>query len=904
MYKIYLGDTLIFDDDEISKTSFLSEPTLEMEVGKAVTFTFTIYPEHPNYNGFSKLTSRVWVEQNGERIFYGRVLSSEDNFIGARKITCEGTLAFLNDSIIRPFDFSTFTFERKTPQQLLSYFISEHNSQVELGRRITLGTVTVTMPEGNYLSPANTSYDSTMQNINKYLLDECGGYLLIRYDNGVAYLDYLSDFTVQSNQTIELGKNLVDVTQIIEADDVATVIIPLGNDEEVEEEYIDPETHEVLTHTVRQPITIKGVIDPDTEEEITVDYIRNEDLIDLYGVIFRSVSFDCDLRIDLYTQAKAYVESLSMLTKSIELTALDLSRIDASLDSFRIGTKVHMKSEYHGIDDYIPVTKISLNILHPEDSKLTLGNSNSSFTEGNTRQANKTNKIIEKMTRNLEDEIEEATIIPMLKLSWNSVTRIARMEQTDEDKIVEYPITGGKIYVDCLDYETMPNFRLVTNTPSNKAMYYALYPVQEGDMVIYHPFFAMQIITNSGIKWYDINDTLMVNEKTDILIVGDLDMMTDIATLWSVARTLQESNDEIFMKYFASLNDVNDSTLEAYCEATGINNVFAKIAILEAFVNRLFANELNMTGEGLLKSTNFAELISTVTNGVFPTAGYKLKATPDENGVQCSFYNARMALLKAINAEFWRTTLHGIVDHDHFKTTSAGSAIASLNISTPDPYYYETELLEVLASLAKTYGYENGIYSQISYGIYYTLENISGSYKGSSFSSIRWYERTTEPYVSNGMLHFSVMSSRYTLKTSGNLITFTYNGQSRSSADMTNKYYVSDSIWSILSVIPENNVCDSVTGTVSINGDSITASASDPIRIVNDGSTVSFTNQSKTLSLTYHAYVDTSLSVSDIATPTSYDGIECKNIMPRDTQHVYSIGTSGKKYTVWGAVFN
>lgn len=905
MYKIYLGSSLVFDDSDIREERFVEEPTLEMEVGKAGTLKFSVYPNHPLYNSFYKLKSYVTLMRNDEVLFKGRVLSSEDNMVGARKITVEGSLAFLNDSVIRPYDLSEFTYQRKTPAQLLEWYLTQHNAQVESTRQIALGTVTVTLPEGQYLTPSTRSYDNTLSNINKQLLDECGGYLIVRYYNGVTYLDYLSEFTTQADQTVELGKNLLDITQTVEADELATIIIPLGNDEEIEVEYVDPETGVISTQTIRRPITIVGVIDPETHEEITVDYIRNEDLIAEYGEIYKSVEFDCDLRISLYNEAKAYVDSLSMLARTIEVSALDLSRINVSLDSFRIGTNVHVKSAYHGVNDVVPVTKISLNILHPEDSQLTLGNTISSFTENNTREKNQTNKVIEKIKDDTDEEIRKVASTPMLQLSWDSVNSIAKMEQTDTDRLVQYPVTGGKIYVDCNDYSTMHNYKTVTNIPANKMMFYALYPVTDSDGdIIYHPFFAMQIITSSGIKWFDINDVLMVEEKTDILIVGDLDMVTDTTTLWSVARTLKESNDEIFMKYFASLTNINDATLEAYCEATGINNVFMKVAILEAFVNRLFANELEMTGEGLLKSTNFAEMISQVTNGVFPTAGYKLKASPDENGVQCSFFNARMAMLKAINAEFWRTTLHGIVDHDHFKTTSSGSGITSLEISTPDAYYYETELLDVLSSLARTYGYENGIYAQISEGVAYTLEGINGSYKGSSFSSIKWHKRSTEPYVSNGRLHFSVMSSRYSLKNNANLIQFTYNGSTRSSADMISKYYVSDSIWNSLNQIPENNVCDSVTGTVNINGDSMTASASDPIRIVNDGATVSFTNSQKTLSLTYCTYVDTSLYVSGISTPTSYDGIECKNIMPRDSQKVYSIGTSSKKYTVWGAVFN
>lgn len=594
MYKIYLGSSLVFDDSDIRDERFVEEPTLEMEVGKAGTLKFSVYPNHPLYNNFYKLTSYVTLMRNDEVLFKGRVLSSEDNMVGARKITVEGSLAFLNDSIIRPYDFSEFTYQRKTPAQLLEWYLTQHNSQVESTRQIALGTVTVTLPEGQYLAPSTRSYDNTLSNINKQLLDECGGYLIVRYYNGVTYLDYLSEFTTQVDQTVELGKNLLDITQTVEADELATIIIPLGNDEEIEVEYVDPDTGVISTQTIRRPITIVGVIDPETHEEITVDYIRNEDLIDEYGEIYKSVEFDCDLRIDLYNEAKAYVNSLSMLARTIEVSALDLSRINVSLDSFRIGTNVHVKSAYHGVNDVVPVTKISLNILHPEDSQLTLGNTISSFTENNTREKNRTNKVIEKIKDDTDEEIRKVASTPMLKLSWDSVNNIAKMEQTDTDRLVQYPVTGGKIYVDCNDYSTMHNYKTVTNTPSNKMMFYALYPVTDSDGdIIYHPFFAMQVISNSGIKWYDVNDTSFVTEVTNIFVVGVLDMKNDMTQLWGVGYRPSEANTNVFMNYLATIDDVTDSLLDAYCQATGIDQIFSKIAILQAFIGKLRVANIN-----------------------------------------------------------------------------------------------------------------------------------------------------------------------------------------------------------------------------------------------------------------------------------------------------------------------
>ena len=73
MYKIYLGSSLVFDDSDIREERFVEEPTLEMEVGKAGTLKFSVYPNHPLYNSFYKLTSYVTLMRNDEVLFKGRV---------------------------------------------------------------------------------------------------------------------------------------------------------------------------------------------------------------------------------------------------------------------------------------------------------------------------------------------------------------------------------------------------------------------------------------------------------------------------------------------------------------------------------------------------------------------------------------------------------------------------------------------------------------------------------------------------------------------------------------------------------------------------------------------------------------------------------------------------------------
>lgn len=86
------------------------------------------------------------------------MINSELGFHNEKKITCEGVLAFLLDSIIRPFDFpndeqfSDLDYEHDNGiEYFLNWIISKHNEQAKEFQKIQLGNVTVTDPN-NYLT--------------------------------------------------------------------------------------------------------------------------------------------------------------------------------------------------------------------------------------------------------------------------------------------------------------------------------------------------------------------------------------------------------------------------------------------------------------------------------------------------------------------------------------------------------------------------------------------------------------------------------------------------------------------------------------------------------------------------------------------------------------------------------
>ena len=62
---------------------------------------------------------------NEKEIFCSRVLNEEIDFEGEKTITCEGNMAYLLDSVQRPYK------GEYTPEQLFRLYIENHNGQVE-----------------------------------------------------------------------------------------------------------------------------------------------------------------------------------------------------------------------------------------------------------------------------------------------------------------------------------------------------------------------------------------------------------------------------------------------------------------------------------------------------------------------------------------------------------------------------------------------------------------------------------------------------------------------------------------------------------------------------------------------------------------------------------------------------
>lgn len=364
IYQVYSDNNLIFDS-EISSLA-LTKAQVELEVNAAGSFTFTMYPSHPRYNTLQRLKSIITVYQDSYLMFRGRLLDDQKGFHDEMQATCEGELAFLNDSIQRPYDFLSGE-NHTTISELFTYFITNHNAQVSAERQFIVGNITVT--DGNdYIVKSDSTYMNTLESIKSKLIDSFGGYLQIRHEADGNYIDYLADFTTISNQKIQLGKNLLSLDKLTSGADVATAIIPLG----------------ATVEETGTRLTISSLADETTE-----DICKSGDCVysiaaeaQYGGRITKTVTYDnVTTATALKSKAMALLAIQRQLSETIELTSADLSAIETNINAFHIGTYITVESEYHGVNENFLIKKLSVNILNPATNKLSIGRTRLTFTE-------------------------------------------------------------------------------------------------------------------------------------------------------------------------------------------------------------------------------------------------------------------------------------------------------------------------------------------------------------------------------------------------------------------------------------------------------------------------------------------------------------------------------------------
>lgn len=387
MIRVYADDQLVYAPD----LDDYALQTLQVTVSATTsgTATITMPPGHPAINSFTNYKTIVTVYREGVLLFRGRALYTTDDFYNFRTITCEGERGFLQDSVVRPYLY------QDSPASIFADLIAIHNAQADASKTFIVGEVTVT-DANDYIRLEGMTAEQTAVVLDK-LIERVGGYIVFTTnDTDQRVINWYADPGYRSSQVIEFGENLLDFTKTGVSTELATVIIPYGAE--------DGETG--------KRVSIESVNDG-------LDFIQDDEAVAIRGAIVRAVYWDDVTEpSNLLRKAQQHLNHSKNLVTSLQLSAVDLSVLDKSIDTFQVFDRVRVRSKPHELDEDFLLTDRSYNLLQPEQDTVTLGKEVETLTgadaagdRGVQNQLHKTEASIRAdYTRNIAQAIQEAKL--------------------------------------------------------------------------------------------------------------------------------------------------------------------------------------------------------------------------------------------------------------------------------------------------------------------------------------------------------------------------------------------------------------------------------------------------------------------------------------------------------------
>ncbi len=356
MYRVLCDNAVLYDPN--TDDCKITKGIVNLEVNKTGNFTFTVFPTNSVYGNINRLKSVIEVYRDSKLIFRGRPLNDTMGFYRGVTIKCLGDLDFFNDSIYEPYDFTG------TISDFLQAVITAHNNQVEEAKHFALGAITVTDPNDTIVR-SSIDYSTSWSVLSDALFNSSlGGYLLIRREDGVNYVDYLSESNKASTQIVAFGKNILDLTKTTKASAIMTEVIPLG-----------AKLKDENGNDTNVRLNIEDVNEG-------VNYLTNPDAVAIYGNIRKVVVFnDVTDSNNLMTKGAAALALGGNLDVNIQINAVDLNNADASIDDFELFDNVKIETAFHDLDFITPINKMSIDILAPENDTIEVGIAYTTFTE-------------------------------------------------------------------------------------------------------------------------------------------------------------------------------------------------------------------------------------------------------------------------------------------------------------------------------------------------------------------------------------------------------------------------------------------------------------------------------------------------------------------------------------------
>lgn len=395
----------------------INSPTVNCDWSSVPTFDFEVEQESPYYDSFLHMRTIMRVDYDGTTIFRGRVLTISNTLWGNRKIKCEDGFGYLADvpapgvedknrQITSLHDYLT---------DLIGYFNSLANDPDKvfaLGQvpgQYTTADATQQVPEANERH-GNSSW-TDVKSLLDGLASDFGGYWQPVYDpsTGVTTLNWLANYfqpVSVSNQAVEIRKNLIDLSNSFEVDNIFTAVIPIGQGDENKAVNIvgyNTQYHDgnYIKVSDLAPVADGGrgictAAELNRGYHTVADYAQS---VNNYGMIFRVVDFgNADTPALLWTYAIDWIKNnYQGVVRDFSIKAVDLHQIGTdgnSIQKYLVGDQVRViyPQQADNAGDLMTIKSISYDLFNPENTSLTIGYPSDLLDHEYGEKKNKTTK--------------------------------------------------------------------------------------------------------------------------------------------------------------------------------------------------------------------------------------------------------------------------------------------------------------------------------------------------------------------------------------------------------------------------------------------------------------------------------------------------------------------------------
>ena len=388
MYTITIDGATLYHprggDDET-----LLDAVLSLEDNRSGSFEFTVPVINSQYDNIHVLKSRIVIFKDDAVFWAGRPLTVETDWDRNKRVTCEGWIAVLRDAPVTRYSLSAYDMDAPLTglysalfarfNQFMADDTGKHvnlgqcdfpNIKTATGALSTVDTLVVWLNEGdvwetNYfdllfdgITHDEESDSDDLPNIVEY---PYSGHIIPHYTaDGETTIDILQDGGVLSDQKIEFGENLLDITQHLDPDASFSILYPIFNGEY----YFDGSTSPIA----QDSFTNGKLLESETAINLIGRVVHPQNIRSDHG---RYDEVDTQEERNALA-APVLAEGLS-LALTVTISALDLSLLGVDVDSINLLDFYEIISAPHDFDEIYQCTAVRLDLLEPQNNEYQFG---------------------------------------------------------------------------------------------------------------------------------------------------------------------------------------------------------------------------------------------------------------------------------------------------------------------------------------------------------------------------------------------------------------------------------------------------------------------------------------------------------------------------------------------------